>query len=88
MIDLQCAIISLRFANQTISAEYLDGNYILFHKFGIPHIYSLGSGVICADNWELSGCGMMKVLCNYYERSYSNPMQVVEKMTDHEKALI
>lgn len=87
MTDLQCAIISLRFANLTITAEYLDCDRILFHRFGQPHIYDLSSGTIYADNWEVSGCGMQTAIVSALEKRYSGAIDMFSKMTDHEKAL-
>jgi hypothetical protein len=88
MIDLQCAIISLRFANLTITAEYLEGNSIYFHRFGRPHIYDLSSGTIYADNWEVSGCGMRQVIISSLERRCNGATDMYQKMSDHEKALL
>lgn len=88
MIDLQCAIISLRFANLTITAEYLEGDSIYFHRFGRPHVYDLSSGTIYADNWEVSGCGMKQVIIQVLEKRYSGAADMYQKMSDHEKALM
>jgi len=85
MIDLGCAIISLRFANLTITAEYLVDNNICFHLNGRPHIYDLSSGVIVEENWEMSGCGMEKVITERLKDHYLDP-SFYERMNDHDRA--
>lgn len=85
MISLGCAIISLRFANLTITAEFLVDNEIYFHLNGRPHIYDLSSGVIFDGNWEMSGCGMKKVITEELQNQFLDPSQF-ERMSDHDRA--
>jgi hypothetical protein len=89
MVDLQCALISLRFANLVITAEYLHGDKILFHRGGVPHIYDLSSGVIIAENWELSGCGLESSFRSSLKNRYGGTEidEKWKKMSDHDKAL-
>lgn len=88
MIDLQCAIISLRSANLTITAEYLNGPYILFHLDGHPQIYDLSSGVVCAYDWEKSGCNMEQILLEQLRAKCKYPSEKYHRMNDHARALM
>lgn len=84
MIDLGCALISLKPVGLTIVAEYLDGNFVLFHNQGLPERLDLRTGVIRLG-WTIDAPDMKAL----YDKKYISggmPMDEFARMSDLRRA--
>jgi hypothetical protein len=84
MIDLGCALISLKPVGLTIVAEYLDRNFVLFHNQGLPQQLDLRTGVVRLG-WTIDAPDMKAM----YDRKYLSggmPMDEFVRMSDLRRA--
>jgi hypothetical protein len=88
MIDLECALISLRFVGLTITAEYLNGDRLLFHHCGYPFILDLRTGAIMNRGWGVNAPGMSETVIKNLRVRDDEKRRTYQQMSDHERALI